>query len=359
MPITTTPNPSALKQLASAWLVPTVNLILVRERFRRDGLPIAGLWAGTGLSDAICADPDALVSYDQAVTFFANALDQYPGDGLGLEIGRREGPTDWGVLGFAMLSCQTIRGVVDVIAQFHQAAGSMVEVAFSIDEESVTLCMNPPHNLGRVLQFVIEEHFSATNSALRALTGTRLPIERLRLTYSRPAHSRLYEEVFQCPIEFECDRNELIFAKRFLDEPLAFSNELSSQIARNICATHIQRQKQDSGLVQRVRYLLLMRSGEFPDAGAVASSMGMTPRTLRNKLMLLGTSFAEILGEVRNQLAISYLQTSLLTNDDIAGILGYDDSSNFRRAFKRWNGCTPSEYRRAARADVERIPTAL
>src|SRR3546814_491980 len=128
------------------------------------------------MTEAICADPDALVSYEQAVAFFTNAVDQYPGEALGLQIGQRETPTDWGVLGFAMLSCQSIRNVIDVISKFHRAAGSMVEVAFSIDEEFVTLCLTPPRNLGRVLPLVIEEHFSATNSALRALTGSRLPL---------------------------------------------------------------------------------------------------------------------------------------------------------------------------------------
>src|SRR3546814_17519116 len=88
------------------WLVPTVNLILVCDRFRREGLPTANLWVGTGMTEAICADPDALVSYEQAVAFFTNAVDQYPGEALGLQIGQRETPTAWGVLGFAMLSCQ-------------------------------------------------------------------------------------------------------------------------------------------------------------------------------------------------------------------------------------------------------------
>src|SRR3546814_7855568 len=59
------------------WLVPTVNLILVCDRFRREGLPTANLWVGTGMTEAICADPDALVSYEQAVAFFTNRSEEH------------------------------------------------------------------------------------------------------------------------------------------------------------------------------------------------------------------------------------------------------------------------------------------
>src|SRR3546814_10989957 len=85
-----------------------------------------------------------------------------------------------------------------------------------------------------------------------------------------------------------------------------------------------------------------MRSEGFPDAEHVSRSLGMTPRTLRNRLMRYGTSFHPIFGDIRLQLAISYLQTSILPNDHIANILAYDDASNFRRAFKRWHGYHPS-----------------
>jgi AraC-like DNA-binding protein len=71
----------------------------------------------------------------------------------------------------------------------------------------------------------------------------------------------------------------------------------------------------------------------------------MTSRTLRRKLETEGTSYTDLLDNVRHALAMDFLNTSVLSTDDIAAALGFSDSASFRRAFKRWTGKSPSAFR--------------
>jgi AraC-like DNA-binding protein len=104
------------------------------------------------------------------------------------------------------------------------------------------------------------------------------------------------------------------------------------------------------GLVQRVRASLIesLKDGP-PSASAVAASMGVTRRTLTRHLAELGTSFSNLLDDVRKRAATHYVTASDHTLLDIAFLVGFSESSAFVRAFKRWHGVAPMAYRRAHR----------
>jgi AraC-like DNA-binding protein len=75
----------------------------------------------------------------------------------------------------------------------------------------------------------------------------------------------------------------------------------------------------------------------------------MHPRALRRRLETEGTSYRDVLAEVRMRLAIEYLRRTQMTHEEIASRLGYSDAANFRHAFLRWTGKSPSEFRSIAR----------
>jgi AraC-like DNA-binding protein len=85
--------------------------------------------------------------------------------------------------------------------------------------------------------------------------------------------------------------------------------------------------------------------GEFPSEAAVADALAVSGRTMRRQLGDLGTSFRDLLNQVRSDLAEQYLRNSTLSVEQIAQLLGYTETTNFRRAFNRWLGMSPREYR--------------
>jgi len=86
--------------------------------------------------------------------------------------------------------------------------------------------------------------------------------------------------------------------------------------------------------------------GVFPGMDEVATRLNMTSRTLRRHLDAEGTSFVAIVDDVRCSLAIEYLQSTKMSTEDVAMLLGFSDAANFRRALKRWTGKGPGELRK-------------
>jgi len=99
-------------------------------------------------------------------------------------------------------------------------------------------------------------------------------------------------------------------------------------------------------IVSKVNRQLIIGRGEFPKLDAMARCLCLGARTLRRRLQELGTSYRQILDDVRRELAVEYLRTSSLTVQEIADLLGYSEVTNFRRAFMRWVEVSPYQYRK-------------
>jgi AraC-like DNA-binding protein len=91
----------------------------------------------------------------------------------------------------------------------------------------------------------------------------------------------------------------------------------------------------------------------LPIHPAAAKLLGLNDRSLRRKLRQQGLSYRSLLDELRTQIALNYLRTTKLSNDDIALALGFSDAKSFRRAFHRWTNKVPSDIRADAGADSE------
>ena len=99
-----------------------------------------------------------------------------------------------------------------------------------------------------------------------------------------------------------------------------------------------------------IRRFLIERPGRYPSIETIAEKLQTYPRALRRKLESEGTSYRDLLAEVRMRLAIEYLRRTEMTNEEIASRLGYSDAANFRHAFTRWTGKSPSNFRGGAHA---------
>ena len=99
------------------------------------------------------------------------------------------------------------------------------------------------------------------------------------------------------------------------------------------------------GLIAKVRRIMLSDPGNFPSVEELAKDLATSTRTLSRSLQDLGTSYQKLLDEVRKEMAIEYLRNSSLPIEEVAQLVGYNDPSNFRKAFRRWTQNVPSYYR--------------
>ena len=145
--------------------------------------------------------------------------------------------------------------------------------------------------------------------------------------------------------QFDQAQHWLSIPRHYLARPMALANPATVQMCEQQCEALLATLDVQEGLLPRLRRLLLARPGEFPDLDSVARALHTSGRSLRRHLASQGTSYQQVLDEVRKRLALQYLETTYLPLFEIAVLLGFSDPSNFRRAFRKWTGRAPTDYR--------------
>jgi AraC-like DNA-binding protein len=301
---------------------------------------------GTGLSSADLEDDDTWISYRQATQIIDNALRLTGNPALGLEVGAREELDAFGILGYAMLSSATLAEALEVGEKYQRTAQTLCDVKLEEGDGNIAIQAAPPFVLSTSqYRFGIEELFSGVISISRILTGEEVRPNEIHLAYAEPDYTEAYRQFFCCPVVFDSLENSMVLSRKVLELPITQANKFNARMSEKLCQEILHKYIGEEGLTTRIRHIILQVPGEFPDEEAVAAELALSARSLRRKLGELGTSYRDLREQVRSDLAQQYLRNSNMSVDQVAYLLGYTETTNFRRAFKRWLGVSPREYR--------------
>ena len=174
----------------------------------------------------------------------------------------------------------------------------------------------------------------------------------VRLCRPEPSNPQGFERLFRSKVEFGAEDNQIILDKATVIAPLLTANAELAVLNDRLIQEYLSRLDRHD-VVNRVYLKLLEILGEkIPDQAQIASSLHLSRRNLQRKLQQAGTSYQEILDQLRQELAVQYLRQSHLTINEISYRLGFTKVSSFTRAFRRWHQCAPSCYRRSIGADL-------
>lgn len=329
------------------WPVPVQLVWLIAQELQAQGVDNSELFAGFPVTLQQLGSEISVLGYTQTLAIVERGLALARRPGLGLDVGLRETPLDWGVVGYAASCSATLGEAMLLGAQYHRVGPSLDRLSVLDDPDGLTtrLTSTPPRPLGAVLPFAIEEEFAALTRAAHTLTGRDLPIREMHFSYPAPAYVARYREIFQCPLYFAATVNQIVLDRAVLATPMLQANPLSSAMATRLCQQFLARHPSESDLGMRVRHFLLEQNLQHLDEDQVARALHLSQRTLRRQLSQQGQSFQGILDSLRRQLASELLTGSTMKVADIAERLGYSDASSFRRAFKLWCGRTPQQVR--------------
>jgi AraC-like DNA-binding protein len=183
---------------------------------------------------------------------------------------------------------------------------------------------------------------------MRALCGESWAPSEVLFSHSRPADIKPYETFFQAPLIFEADEDALVFPEHWLFH--ALPNPDKSQHDMTVDRLNTIEAGMGIDLLEEmrsvIRPLIVSQSCKIEQ---VAGILSMHPRTLNRRLKELNTSFREIIGEMRYEIAKQMLRDEGISILKISNTLSYSDPSEFTRAFKRWSGMTPSAWRMQSR----------
>lgn len=271
------------------------------------------------------------------------ALEQTQDSGLAIDYGLRLNLASHGILGYALMSSRNGDQLLALLTRY--AVLAMPGLRFNrvlAQDQLRVVCETRSGQLPP--QFATELVLTTLVAGARALFNRRIPGAEIWLDFERPAHWQRYSAL-KIPVKFGQPYSALVCQRSFLNMEVASANPVMAELGARQCNSLLEQMQERFGITAQVRRSLLSSPGHFPNQLAMAQRLSISARSLRRKLLDEESSYREILDEVRFELAKRYLQTSELSVTQVSDLLAYEDTSNFRRAFKRWSGVTAQAWR--------------
>lgn len=309
--------------------------------------PFLGL---VGLSSEVLERPDAMIPLSQynallEVTAAQSDLDLGLRLGLGL-LDETPGNSLLGGFGHAARSSPTVRAMLDFGSRYMVVHAQANELTWRLQGNLLEMCYRLTDSSITERRQDAEYALALLFTRLKEFTAGRFSPVRVDFAHSQPTDITLHRQTFQCPICFDQPVNALVWPKAMLDEPLVTADPRLLQALLPGLEEERKRRLADSDLAMRISLAIGadFKGGKI-GLDDVASQLCMSKRTLQRRLSELNVEFNELVEEIRQARAIDLVRRSSLSLTEIAMRLGYNEASSFTRAFRRWTGLTPREYR--------------
>ena len=322
------------------------------------GIPLASLLRDTGLEPERFFDDGSRMNTAQRFQMLQNLISLADQPALGMSTGSRARLEEIGALGLAMLVAPSVADAVRAGAQLSPSSGLVGHLEVHPHEGGLLLRLVLPALSPALEQYITEDFFATVASYLATLTAgfpageTRPPpLAEARFRYPDPGSGDIYRAVLNTrKLRFGASHSELLLPARLLHIRPPLANEFTFQQMRSLCESFLREIRSDTSLLQECQALLARHLSHVRTAGQLAEALGMSTRSLQRALRRYGTTFSELRSDACNAVAMELLRNPALTIGDVALAVGYSDTPNFRRAFRQWQGVTPSEFRASLQA---------
>jgi AraC-like DNA-binding protein len=280
--------------------------------------------------------------------YAAEALDD---SAFGLHLAQLANPRDAGILFFVVSGATNVSGALTLFARYSRIVNEAVRVKLTRTPDSVVVEADfvglARHGLRQNAEFAI----TVTLKALRELAGRSIRPMRAAFAHPRNSDLRDFERFYGCPVEFGRSATEgassdlLEFPNDALDIPLITADPKLLEALQPFCEMAAKERKTAAGTLRAAVESEAERLLPHGKATAQAKALALSVRTLSRRLADEGTTYAGVLDQLRRSLALQYLKDPGMSLSQIAWLLGYEGSTSFNHAFKRWTGRSPSAAR--------------
>lgn len=264
---------------------------------------------------------------------------------FGLKLSELTQPSALQGLGFAWLASDTLRDGLKRLVRFSRFVNAVMEIQLVDIDHSVDLVITGPEKWPDFVHAAGDMGMASFLRMCRITAGMSLNPEVVYLQRPKPDCHEAFEALFRAPIYYSATTNRLRFSANELDTPLPTPSPELARINDQAVIDYLARYDRDSTAMQvRSRIIELLPDGT-PHQDNIAHAMHLSLRSLQRRLKGEGTSFKGLLEETRRELALHYIRESHRPIGEITYLLGFSEPSNFTRAFRRWTGMAPAEYR--------------
>ena len=334
------------------WMNPTPtsfygNLVIVSQGLSLLGLDSDEILASADVDLAKYAEGDQRVPWELVDRVWSLAVEKTGDPTLALDVVEALNPAVYRSLGIALICSSTLRDFFQRFERYFAVMSTLEKTRFVETAESAAfvdtrLVDYSEHTLGchadAFAAFVVK--------FIRLMYKPDYAPLRVELAWTPPPEWQgRYPKYFGAPVSFGHADSAVFVDLADLDQPLAGANpEIARQNDHVVMSVLEKLEELDLPLKAYAKLIEFLPSGDCRRE-RVARSLHMSESAFQKKLRLAGTSYQQVLDATRSELARHYLADPAISVDEVAYLLGFSDCSNFIRAFKRWLGTTPSEYR--------------
>lgn len=328
--------------------VPAAYLKLFVQYAVAAGLDLDALLEDSGLKRESLLQTERAIELETVRRVLGRVTARF-GEGWHLALGERFTVPAHGALGFAVVTAPDVRSAVAVLLRYFGIRGPFLWPSGAVEGGEFVIRFYESQAMGEERRLLIELALLSMQHLIERPLGHTLRGARLAFAFPAPSYRPALSRCFHADLGFDARRHSLRLPLSWLDQPCAMHDEAMHRYLLNRCEEELRETAGGLPAEVAVRQALLARPGHMPGLGDIANQQNLSSRTLIRRLKRGGTSFGAIREGVRRTLATDYLANSELSISRIAYRLGYQDPSNFGRAFRGWFGMSPGNYRKQAR----------
>jgi len=316
----------------------------------RRGASLRQVCASVGAEFALVSQPEGRLPVRQFVALLEEAARASGDDNIGLRLGHGHGPDSFGALADAIVHAPDVAGAIANVSRYfflHQE-GARLELRIEGRNAVITygIC-----DAG-ILEYRQDAELSITKMMMfaRAAIGNRnWTPSAIYFEHPEPRDSSEHRRIFGAPVYFSQPCNALVAPREILAMRVNGADLGRLAQLQQLAAAQAEAAPQQNNLLAEVHQQILrgLRAGGV-SIEKVAAAVDLSERTLQRRLGECGATFNELVERMRYELSQRYLRQDHLSLTEIGYLLGYSELSAFSRAFRRWAGVSPIEFRKVA-----------
>jgi AraC-like DNA-binding protein len=303
----------------------------------------------------IIRSPDAYIPTETYLLIQDKAAEYVDDPYLGLHVGEFVEAGSWSILGYMMMNCKTLGEAFEKSARYSRVIGNLIEGHAHLKLNKIKVNLEVPPNAPEMSRHCYETVISGSVCMMRTLTGVNINPIQVTFIYPEPDSRSEYERIFQCPVLFGQKENSITIDLSVIYTPILYSNPEMLKYFENYAQEFLAEMDKQNEFTRTVTRIILSKlDDEKLSIKKVAKELSVSVRTLQNRLKNEGVVFSELLTDTRKKLAKRYL-TEDYSVEQITYLLGFSEPSVFRKAFKKWSGVTPRQYRENSYTMMNRV----
>ena len=319
-----------------------INTVLAAAE--RHGLARTPLLAHAGLGAKQLSDERWPIDDITRLWRAAAELTQDPG--FGLKAGSLVGPASFNVVSFIFQSSPTLREAIALVQKFQRLISDGGRFQIVGGDDKSWLIYHPQQGELAFSPHQIEAVLAAVVSFSRWVTDHRFVPARVQFSHSQLGPLAGYQTVFQTGVDFNQAFSGLQLDNALLDRALPQADTQLAAMHREYAAARLAALSDTPDFAAQVRHWLGVNlASGVPERSAAAEQFALSDRVFARRLQSQGLSYSDVVDAVRKEVACTAVAGTADTFVDIAQRLGFSEASAFNRAFKRWTGSSPGEWR--------------